>query len=120
MSALPTKPSPIMCSSEKPRSTLQAILVQIGLRAKYLIKSWFFLKPFLCLHNSAYPSFLRPKGIPQVDWPTLLVLRLLVVFWSVMKRCETLHGVLVTLRIAHACNWIYLKLQHRIAKIMEV
>ncbi len=39
---------------------------QVLLRIKYLIQSWFLIKPVFFKSLSAYPSFLRPKNIPEV------------------------------------------------------
>ena len=41
----------------------------------HLFASWFLLKPIFNSEISAYPSFLRPKNIPQVKdlTPSFLV-----------------------------------------------
>ncbi len=57
---------------------------------------------------SAYPSFLRPKGIPEVDWPTLFLVRLI---WIIGAQSSTIPllkwflvktGIMLLLKQLHA------------------
>ena len=69
---------------------------------------------FLFSHSSsisAYPSFLRPKGIPEIDYPTLLGIRLLWIFSCIVRNFKLVAFICIKLRIMHMVNWMFLKLQ---------
>ena len=89
----------------KKRSFTERIGAQIMIRLKHLLLSWFGLKPLLWyVHGqntvnsfsklsmshsssiSAYPSFLRPKGIPEIDYLTLLGIRILWIFSCIVRQ----------------------------------
>lgn len=46
------------------RHWLLAIILQIGLRIRYVYESWFFIRP-LFMGLSAYKSNFRPKNAPE-------------------------------------------------------
>ena len=60
---------------------------------------------------SGYPSFLRPKEIPKVDYFTLLGIRLIWTFMAFARMNKILAFILIKLRVFHLVNWIFLKLQ---------
>ena len=62
---------------------------------------------------SDYPSFLRPKGIPEVDYFTLLGCRLVWTFMGFARRFKMFAFIFIKLRIMHLVNWIFLALQVR-------
>ena len=62
---------------------------------------------------SDYPSFLRPKGIPEVDYFTLLGIRLIWTFMGFARKFKIFAFIFLKLRVMHLVNWIFLKLQVR-------
>ena len=91
----------------KRRSTLHTTLLHVAIRAKYLLSSWFFLKPLLLKDLTAYRSLFRPEGIPEIDYATALGIRLLWIFGMFIRALPPLLFVLVKLRVMHVFNWIH-------------
>ncbi len=92
------------------RSTLHATLLHLGIRIKYFFVSCFLLKPFLFSDISAYPSVLRPKGIPRVDWATLFGIRVLWLVGGFLRTYRVFLFILSKLRIMHVLGWCYERL----------
>ena len=93
----------------KRRSWAEALVVHIIIRLKYLIDSWFFLKPIFSSELSKYPSMLRPKNIPEIDYLTLFGIRIIWILGSFIKYFKPLLVICIKLRIMHALNWLYLR-----------
>ena len=89
------------------RSTLHVLLLQLGIRIKYFFLSWFYLKPIIYSELSAYPSILRPKNIPQVDWPTLFCIKVLWYIGGTLRTYKVLLYLLVKVRIMHLLGWFH-------------
>ncbi len=92
------------------RSTLHVLFLHAGIRIKYLFLSCFYLKPLLTSALSGYPSFLRPKDFPEMDWPTLFALRLIMFLGGIIRAHPLVFFVLLKLRIMHLAGWIHDKL----------
>ena len=92
------------------RSTLHVLFLHLGIRIKYFLESWFFLKPLLLSDISAYPSMLRPKGIPKVDWLTLFGIRILWTVGGFARQHQILMFFLLKIRFMHLLAWIHAKL----------
>ena len=95
--------------SAKRRSWLEATIVHLLIRVKYFFASWFLIKPIFFSDLSAYPSMLRPKEIPQIDYLTLFGIRMLWIFGSVVRAIPLILFILTKLRIMQALNWTFLK-----------
>ncbi len=89
------------------RSTLQVLILQLAIRIKYFFLSWFLLKPIFASAISAYPSILRPKGIPEVDWLTLFCVRVLWYVGGTLRTYTLFLYILVKLRIMHLLSWFH-------------
>ncbi len=92
------------------RGHLYVLLLHAGIRIKYFFVSWFLLKPVFASALSAYPSMLRPRGIPQVDWLTLFCVRVLWFVGAIVRTHRILLFVLIKLRVMHALKWLHGKL----------
>ncbi len=96
--------------NNKRRGTLHVILLHVGIRARYLLESWFYLRPILLSALSGYPSFLRPKGIPEVDWPTLFAIRMLWLIGSVVRTHKFFMTAMLKLGVMQGLQWIHARL----------
>ncbi len=92
------------------RGTLHVLFLHLGIRIKYFLESWFFLKPLLLSDISAYPSMLRPKGIPKIDWPTLFGIRMLWTIGAFARQHQILLFFFLKIRLMHLLGWIHTKL----------
>ncbi len=99
--------------NNKRRGTLHVILLHVGIRARYILESWFYLRPILLSALSGYPSFLRPKGIPEVDWPTLFAVRMLWLIGSVVRTHKFFMKVMLKLGVMQGLQWIHARLMVR-------
>ncbi len=109
----------LLQSNDERRSFLHVTLLHIGIRIQYLLDSWFFLKPIFCHDNNAYRSMVRPKSIPEIDYPTLFAIRVIWFFGSIFRSIKPLLFLMIKLRVMHFLNKCYLTLLKRIARIME-
>ncbi len=89
------------------RGHLHALLLQIVIRVKYLLESWFLLKPLLSSSLSGYVSFLRPRGIPKLDWPTLFCLRLLWLVGGMHRAHPIFSRILVVSGLMNILGWVH-------------
>ena len=94
----------------KVRGHLHVIILHIGIRIRYMIESWFYLKPLLSSSLTAYPSILRPKGIPKVDWPTLFAIRMLWLFGAIVRTHRIFLPFLLKTGIMQALQWFHARL----------
>ncbi len=109
----------MLSSPDTRRSTLHVVLLQIGIRIQYLLDSWFFLKPIFSHSNNAYPSPVRNKKIPEIDYPTLFAMRMIWYIGSIFRAYKIFLFLAIKIRFMHFLNWCYLRLSERIARIME-
>ncbi len=96
------------------RSTLHVLILHAGIRIKYLFLSFFYLKPLFSSALSAYPSFLRPKDFPEMDWLTLFALRLIMILGGIIRAHPLIFIILIKLRFMHLVGWIHNKLMVRL------
>ena len=60
---------------------------------------------------SAYPSFLRPKEMPEIDYFTLFAIRILWTFSAIVRSSNAIVYFFIKIRVMHLVNWLFLKLQ---------
>ena len=103
----------------KVRGHLHVIILHIGIRIRYMIESWFYLKPLLSSSLTAYPSILRPKGIPKVDWPTLFAIRMLWLFGAIVRTHRIFLPILLKFGIMQALQWFHARLMVSLVIILS-
>lgn len=97
-----------------------ALLMQIGIRAKYLCQQWFFLKPIL-LGVCDRPSPFRPKKCPKYDVITRLGF---VSLWTIVGFCrdtylQFLYAILAGTGALRILIFIHKKLSDRLIAQMD-
>ena len=92
------------------RGFVHTTLLHLAIRMRHLLTSWFFLKPLLQTELTDYPSFLRPKDIPKLDWPTAFAIRMLWLAGTHVRDKPRLAGVLVKLQAMRVLTWCHEKL----------
>ncbi len=86
---------------------------------RYFIESWGYLKPIFQKDLSAYPSFLRPKEIPELDWFTCFCLRMLWYFAATCRSHRILLYIFAKIKVMHLLMWFHTRLMAGICRKME-
>ncbi len=89
------------------RSFFHTLQLHIGIRIKYFLTSFFFLKPIFMQTLSDYPSMLRPEGMPEPGYVQRFILRVLWMVGSIGRGFPTLLFIAIKLRIMHALNLVH-------------
>ena len=89
------------------RGLLHASVLHFIVRMRYFLESWFYLKPLLQTELTDYPSFLRPKGIPKLDWPTAFAIRMLWLLVTHIREVPWLAHTLARLQIMRMLTWLH-------------
>ena len=115
----PKKPRnvPRQNNSER-RSFAHVVFLQVMIRLRFAVESLFGLKAFF-LESSGYRSFMRPKNMPEVDYPTKFAIRFLQILSPILRSVPVFVFFLAKIRVMHVLNWIYIKLNQRVARIMK-
>ena len=101
------------------RSFLHVVFLQVMIRLRHLLESWFYLKPLFC-NMSGYRSFMIPRDMPEADLGTQFCLRVCIITSTFLRALpQTLLFIALKLRIMHTVNWVYVWLLQRVANQME-
>ncbi len=72
-----------------------------------------FLRPHQMSELGAYPTILRPKELPKVDWLTATCIKALWYLGYMHRESRLLTIVLLKTRLLHLAAWFYHKLMVR-------
>ena len=101
------------------RKFLHAVFLQVMIRFRHMLESWFYLKPVFC-QMSGYRSFLIPKDMPEIDWITRIGLTVCIICSVTIRALPKLmFYLMLKLRVMHTINWIYIKLSHKVDREMK-
>lgn len=102
--------------TERRRSVLHAIYLQVAMRAYYYLWSWLGLKPFI-MGLTAYPSPYRPKNCPKHDWLTTAGFSLVWFVTGVARDSRIGYVLLIYTGIIHLIkafhNWLVNRLMEQ-------
>lgn len=101
------------------RHWLLAVVLQLGLRVRYLYESWFFIRP-LFMGLSAYQSNFRPKNAPDFDFITIWGFTWIWVLAGFTRDGSSiLYGILCKIGIMSLINNLHGWLSDRLAAQFE-
>ncbi len=109
-------------STTKPRTRTwrAALALQLGIRARYALESWFFTKVFLKKDLSAYPSPLRPASAPKLDGYSMLALKLLWTASGTLRIIKPIgFGLAFPTGIWHTLGFLHRRTYRRVSRVMQ-
>jgi hypothetical protein len=100
------------------RPWYMALMLQLGIRVRYALESWLFLKPFLA-GITAYKSAFRPANCPQYDFTTSCGMQLVWALSSMWKAMPILFLVARYTGLSDLLSLLHSWLCERLIKQMK-